>query len=301
MTSLKAISIGTFDAVHLGHQAIIAAAREAVGKQGTVAFHSFDPPPLSVIKPNLPFHRLTSIDNRISLLKSYGVDEVIVLAPSQSLLEMSPEAFVLDLVKQHQPDVIIEGENFRFGKDRSGTIKTLQSLGEEHRFKVISVAHVERSMKDHSVVQVSSSMVRSLLQLGRVEDAATLLGRPYLISGSVVQGDQRGRKIGFPTANMSGIQTMLPMDGVYAGNTTIEGENYPVALSIGTKPTFAEDLVSCEAHVIGFDGKVDHYEWELTVTITAWIRNQIKFATIEALIEAIHKDIERTLELESVV
>ena len=120
MSRLKAISIGTFDAIHVGHQAIIAAAREAVGPQGTVAFHSFDPPPLSVLKPALPFHRLTTIDNRVSLLGSYGVDEVNGRTPKKPLLEMSPESFVLDLVEKHQPDVIVEGENFRFGKDRAG-------------------------------------------------------------------------------------------------------------------------------------------------------------------------------------
>ncbi|MEE2819171.1 MAG: riboflavin biosynthesis protein RibF [Planctomycetota bacterium] len=301
MSTLKAISIGTFDAIHVGHQAIIAAARKAVGEQGIVALHSFDPPPISVLKPTLPFHRLTAIDNRVALLKTYGVDEVSVLAPRQNLLEMSPEAFVLDLVEKHQPDVIVEGENFRFGKDRSGTIETLESLGEMHGFKVISVAQVERSLNDQSVVQVSSSLVRWLLQHGRVEDVATLLGRSYVISGAVVKGDQRGRTIGFPTANMSDIQTMLPKDGVYAGETTIEGKSYPVALSVGTKPTFNDSSVSCEAHIIGFEGKIDHYEWKLTVTITAWIRNQVKFDTIKALIDAIQKDVERALEIESVV
>ena len=301
MSSLKAISIGTFDAIHVGHQAIIAAAREAVGKQGVVAFHSFDPPPISVLKPSLPFHRLTAIDNRVALLNSYGVDEVNVLKPSQALLKMTPEAFVMGLVKQHQPDVIVEGENFRFGKGREGTIETLQTLGELHGFEVISVAQVERSMKDHSVVQVSSSNVRWLLQHGRVEDVSTLLGRPYVISGTVSKGDQRGRTIGFPTANMSSIQTMLPMDGVYAGKTRIEGQEYPVALSIGTKPTFENGLVSCEAHIIGFDGEIGHYEWDLTVTINAWIRNQVKFDTIETLVEAIGKDVERVLNIESVV
>ncbi len=301
MSRLKAISIGTFDAIHVGHQAIIAAAREAVGPQGTVAFHSFDPPPLSVLKPAIPFHRLTAIDNRISLLGSYGVDEVNVLTPTQLLLEMSPESFVLDLVEQHQPDVIVEGENFRFGQGRAGTIETLESLGELHGFKVIRVAQVERTLNDCSLVHVSSSTVRWLLSNGRVEDAATLLGRSYAISGTVVKGDQRGRTIGFPTANMSGIETMLPMDGVYAGETTIEGIRFPVALSIGTKPTFDCDSSSCEAHIIGFDGEVGHYDWELTVTITGWIRNQVKFDTIDLLTEAIHKDVERTLELESVL
>ena len=301
MSSLKAISIGTFDAIHVGHQAIISSARQAVGQQGIVAFHSFDPPPLSVLKPALPFHRLTAIDNRVALLNSYVVDEVKVLRPTHSLLELSPEAFVMDLVEKHQPDVIVEGENFRFGKGRSGTVKTFESLGEVHGFKVISVAQVERTMKDHSVVQVSSSLVRWLLQHGRVEDAATLLGRSYAVSGTVARGDQRGRTIGFPTANMSGIQTMLPMDGVYAGEATIEGTTYPVALSIGTKPTFEDGSASCEAHIVGFDGEIGHYGWELTVTITAWIRNQVNFDTIEALIEAIQKDVKRTLELESVV
>ena len=301
MSTLKAISIGTFDAIHVGHQAIIAAARKAVGERGIVAFHSFDPPPISVLKPALPFYRLTTIDNRVALLKTYGVDEVNVLAPTQTLLEMSPEAFVLDLVEKHQPDVIVEGENFRFGNGRFGTIETLESLGELHGFKVISVSQVERSLIDHSVVQVSSSLVRWLLQHGRVEDVATLLGRSYVISGTVVKGDQRGRTIGFPTANMSDIQTMLPKDGVYAGETTIEGKSYPVALSVGTKPTFDDNSVSCEAHIIGFEGEIGHYEWKLTVTITAWIRNQVKFDTIEALIDAIQKDVERALEIESVV
>ncbi len=301
MPTLKAISIGTFDAIHVGHQAIIAAARQAVGENGCVAFHSFDPPPITVLKPSHPFERLTSVEQRIALLKQYGVDEVNVLTPSKTLLEMSPESFVKEVVEQHSPDFIVEGANFMFGKGRSGTIETLATLGNQHGFEVISVEQVKRVLLDQSEIQVSSSIVRWLLSNGRVEDASSLLGRPFTLSGVVVQGDQRGRSIGFPTANISEIETMVPKNGVYAGETTINGKRFPVALNIGTSPTFDGISHRCEAHIIGFEGEIGHYGWELSVNITSWIRNELKFDSIDALTEAIQSDVRRAIEIESVV
>lgn len=292
-----AISIGNFDAVHQGHVALINEARQAVGSKGRVEMWSFDPSPASVLRKDVHIDRLTTFSQRRTLLLEAGADEVVRIEPTMELLNLPPEEYISKITTEVSPTYIVEGEGFRFGHHRAGTIETLRELGKEFNFELIEVTGVEVTLEDHSIVRASSSMVRWLLNRGRVQDVERMLGRQYEISGNVVQGDCRGREMGVPTANMGDVQTMLPKDGIYAGNATIDTVTYSSAISVGTKPTFGKNERMCEVHLIGFDGEIGKYDWPLTVTISHWIRDQIKFDSIEALTIAMERDIQTSITM----
>ena len=293
-----AISIGNFDAVHLGHIALVDTARQVVGCDGRVELWSFDPSPVSVLQPDHQLDRLTTFSDRSSLLLKAGADEVKQIVPTESLLSSSPKKYIAEIVERTPFDYIVEGEGFRFGKNRAGTCETLTELGEEYGFQTVIVDGVEVALKDHSIVKASSSMVRWLLHAGRVEDAAIMLGRNVTVRGIVSPGDRQGRALGYPTANVHHIETTLPRDGVYAGHVTIDSDQkYPAAISIGTKPTFGEHDGVCEVHIIGYDGAEGHYDWPLTVTISHWIRDQLRFDSKEELIHAIDQDVVHVTQL----
>lgn len=286
------ISIGNFDAVHIGHVALVQAARDAVGANGRVEIWSFDPPPAVVLKPDLHLDRITTFEQRKVLLIDAGADEVKKLEPTEELLSQSPEAFISSVIAETIPAFFVEGSEFRFGKNRTGSNDTLRALGQRFNFSCIELDGVDVTLGDDSTVRASSSMVRSLINAGRVEDAQVMLGRPVQVHGVVEKGDQRGQSMGIPTANLGYVETMLPNDGIYAGSTTIDGESYNAAISIGTKPTFGINDRVCEAHIIGFKGELNHYGWQLTVNITHRVRNQLRFDSQESLKEAMLQDIE---------
>ena len=293
----KVVSIGNFDAVHIGHSALVKKARELAGVNGTVEIFTFDPPPVSILRPDVQVGRLTSICSREALLLEAGADEVHVVEPTKELLAMEPENFLEELCSTYNPTIFLEGEGFLFGRDRKGTIETLRRKGEELGFTCEEFAGVEMTYSSGESIRVSSSKIRSLLENGSIEDATALLGRPFTVSGVVVEGDKRGRVLGFPTANLGSIETMLPANGIYAGSAVIEGDSYVCAISIGTKPTFGSHDCVCEVHVIGFDGEIGHYNWPLTVTISSWLREQTTFSTVEELTIAIKSDVEKAISL----
>lgn len=286
-----ALTIGNFDGVHLGHAALIAAARRCVGPSGRVVAMSFDPPPATVLSPTSPCTRLTTMDRRIELLKACGVDEVIVQRVDRDWLEQSPEAFVLNSVLPQRPDMLVEGADFRFGHRRAGDIEALVQFGQLHGFEIEIVPAVLGHLSNLESVPVRSSGIRWLLERGRVHDATRLLGRPWRMEGIVERGDQRGREIGCPTANLIPDGLLLPADGVYAGATEVDGQSFPVAVSIGEKPTFDGEGRVFEAHIIGWNGPLDHYGWPLAVDLHRWIRGQVKFDSVDQLCNQIAQDI----------
>jgi riboflavin kinase / FMN adenylyltransferase len=290
-TLRTAVTIGNFDAVHLGHVALVARAREAVGKNGIVEVWSFDPSPVTILNPTFYLERLTSFGLREKLLLGAGADKVRKIIPTQALLAQTPEEFITDVVNEVAPDYFVEGTQFVFGKGRAGTAETLRELGKELGFSLIELDGVEVTLADGEPIRASSSRVRSLLKEGRVEEANSMLGRDYEVSGVVSKGDQRGRTLGIPTANLSDVTAMLPKDGIYAGTTIVDGERYIVAISVGTKPTFGENARVLEAHIISYDGDLEHYNWPLTVTISHWIRDQKRFDSVAGLREQIEADI----------
>ena len=301
MTVPTAITIGNFDGVHIGHAALVARARHHAGATGRVLALAFDPHPLTRVAPAAAPARLTSFDHRTALLRELGADEVIRLQPSDEFLNTSPREFIERVVSTYRPNAIIEGADFHFGKGRAGNVETLRQLGPLLGFGVDVVNAVGVAISDHTIVRASSTMIRWLIAHGRVRDAANLLGRCYELHGSVERGDQRGRTIGFPTANLhqTGDPTnalLLPADGVYACVARLpHGERLPAAVNIGSRPTFQGVDRRVEAHVIdprtGSPASgLAEYGWPLALEFVAFVRDQVRFPGIEALRQQLERD-----------
>lgn len=297
MSEPVAITIGNFDGVHLGHRRLVSEARAAAGTNGRVVVMSFDPHPASILRPAALPARLTSFEQRVDLLLAEGADEVIAIVPTPEFLAQEPEAFIATIVAEHRPRHIVEGPDFRFGRGRAGSVEMLRELEERHGFTTRVIDPVSVPLDNCQLVIASSSMIRRLVGLGRMGDAAAILGRPYELAGTVERGDQRGRTIGTPTANIDTGEYQLPADGVYAGRARRgDGDDrwYPAAVSVGTKPTFGRNPRSCEAHLIGYTGPLDDYGWAIRLEISDWLRDQIRYDDIDLLVDQIRRDIEQT-------
>jgi riboflavin kinase/FMN adenylyltransferase len=299
------VTIGNFDGVHLGHRQILntcdalrgrtliggrAAQGTAAAGTGQVAVVTFEPHPLTVLRPELAPPRLTSPEVKRRLLADLGVDCCVVLPPTPDVLGLSAEAFWALLRDDARIGHLVEGEAFTFGKGRGGTMARLREWSIGTGVGVHVVPPVTRPLLDLKVVPVSSSLVRFLVAAGRVREAAICLGRPYALEGPVVQGYQRGRTIGVPTANLDCGDQLVPADGVYAARCAVGGTTYPVALSVGTMPTFGENRRQVEAFLLGFSG--DLYGQVLRVEVLDWVREQWKLPGIDALQRQIAKDVD---------
>lgn len=293
------ISIGNFDGVHLGHRALVEAARDAVGPDGRVLILSFDPHPASILRPEAVPARLGTFEQRSARLREAGADVVERLDPAGGVLGRTAEAFVDAIVERHAPSCWVEGPDFRFGRGRAGDVETLRAMGDRAGFEVRVVDPVVAPLTSHQLVPVRSTMIRALLTQGRTGDAAALLGRPYDLIARVVSGDRRGRTIGVPTANLDAGDRLVPADGVYAGLATDpEGGEHPAAINVGTNPTFEGKRVRrCEVHLVGWDGPVDVYEWTIRVRFVRWLRGPVRFRGPDALVSQIGRDIDRVRSL----
>jgi riboflavin kinase / FMN adenylyltransferase len=310
------LTIGNFDGVHRGHQAILAAARrraEAAGTQ-TVAM-TFDPHPATILTPDRIPPTLTPLEEKLSLLERAGADVAVVVESRPEFFSTSADGFIRDIiVGRFHPVAVVEGPTFGFGHRRQGTVDTLRAAGPAHRFEVEIVEPVRVALGGHPDTVISSSLVRHLLQSGTVDGAGLCLGRPYALLGSVEHGAGRGRSLGFPTANLAVGSQLIPAEGVYAGcafirnvqaATTPQGyklvmveqplQPIPAAISIGRKPTFDEQDLAVEAYLLDYAG--DLYGHELRLEFLAWIRPQEKFASPELLAEAMERDAARTREV----
>ncbi len=325
MPEPRAITIGAFDGVHLGHAALLAAARSAAGPRGRVVAITFEPHPLRVLAPARAPARLSSVDQRRRWLTEAGADDVVVLEPTRDLLSQSPQAFLERLAAEHRPDFIVEGSDFRFGRDRAGSVETLRSLGGALRFRAIVPADVHSALTNGTTVRVTSSIIRWLIGHGRVRDAARLLGRPYELVGTVVRGEGRGAsELGTATANLDHGDHLLPADGIYSGTAVLsDGTSFPAAISVGTKPTFGAHPRVCEAHLLRYHGKHGQdghgtrsegsararthfarqdasqsdknrsYGWTMGLQFGDWLRDQVAFSSADLLIEQIRRDVRR--------
>lgn len=280
------ITVGNFDGVHRGHQRMLAHLREIADELSAPAVVvTFDPHPLSVLRPDDPLPRLTSIERRTALLREYGADEVVVLPVSTRLLEMSADAFFDDvIVRQLSAVGVVEGPNFHFGRDRSGDVSYLAELcaRQQLTFRVIEPVQDAGRL-------ISSSRIRVLLGEGRLQDAVAMTGHPHRISGTVSAGAGRGGGIGFPTANLNDIPTMLPTNGVYAGCAVLHGTRYVAAVSIGPNPTFSDHRLKVECHLDGFEG--DLYGQPLDIDLLSEIRPLCTFDSVEDLTRQITADV----------
>jgi riboflavin kinase/FMN adenylyltransferase len=292
MRGSTALLIGNFDGLHLGHRELVRTARGQVGPDGRVLALVFEPHPAQVLRPESVPPRLTTADGRRSLLVQAGVDEVIEMAPTPERLGQSPEEFIAWLVDEFSPSFVVEGSDFRFGRNREGTIDRLHELGRASGFDVVVVDPVTVDVPGTGAVEVHSGRIREQLLSGRVHDAAVLLGRPWSLHGTVVQGDQRGRDLDMPTANLDHGVVMLPRDGIYAGMATLpDGGTRMGAISVGVKPTFDEVPRVCEVHLLDHDGALDDYGWTLEIRFEHWLREQVAYDSVAALQEQLQQDL----------
>lgn len=299
-----AITIGNFDGVHVGHAALVRAARRLAGPTGRVLALAFHPHPISRLRPGQAPALLSTFEQREAWLREAGADAVEQLDPTPELLSLDPESFVRSKIDRYRlarnNSWFVEGTDFHFGKGRAGTIATLQSLGAALGFGVEVVPPVEAALSDHLIVRASSSLVRWLVSQGRVRDASIVLGRPYEIRGRVTRGDQRGRTIGFPTANIA-TGHLLPADGVYAGLATMsDGATLPAAVNVGTRPTFRGADRRLEAHLMLPGGgtwapPASHpdYDWPISLRFVSWIRDQVRFDSAARLTDQLARDCRR--------
>lgn len=282
------VTVGNFDGVHLGHQDVLREARERCGDLPLVAV-TFDPHPLAVLRPEAVPPALTTLERRVALLREHGADEVRVLAFDESMAGWSPEQFVDEVcLGQLRADAVVVGENFRFGHKNTGDVDLLDAIGDARGFEVIAVP-----LLGDAVGAFSSTRIRSLLEAGRVAEAAGILGRPHEVVGIVVEGDRRGRELGFPTANVPlDAAYATPVDGVYACWFVDGPVRYPAATSVGTNPTFKGGDRRVESFVIDHPrNDLDLYGHRVTVEFVEHLRPMVAFDSIEALVAQMHDDV----------
>jgi riboflavin kinase/FMN adenylyltransferase len=285
----SAVTIGTYDGVHLGHRAIISTLvsdAKARGLRSVVI--TFEPHPRIVLgKANgTPIFLLSTLDEKLRVLESLGVDCVIVIHFTKEFSETPAETFVEDvLVGKIGLAEIVIGYDHMFGKNRGGSFETLVRLAEKHHFTVRQIP--EQKVDEH---HLSSTAIRRFLESGEIENANKLLGAPYQLSAVVIEGDRRGRTIGFPTANLLPPPTkLIPKIGVYAVEVEVDEKRYRAMMNIGTRPTVqAKSALTLEVHLLDFNG--DLYGKELTVRFLARLRDEQKFSSLDALKAQLERD-----------
>jgi riboflavin kinase/FMN adenylyltransferase len=287
------LTIGNFDAVHLGHQRILATARALAGREGlAVVALTFEPLPEQVLAPGLPSQRLAPHEVRCRLLLRHGADYVLTLCADTGLLGLDPRRFVQELiVARLAPREVVEGHDFRFGRGRSGTICTLAELGREAGFEVHVVEPVCVEL-DGGRRRVSSTLIRQLVLRGQVAQAAQCLGRPFALYGRVIPGQGRGRVLEFPTVNIDPRGQISPPDGVYAGLARLGERQFRAAVSIGHKLTLGPTADRCvEAFLLDAGG--DFYDQALELSLLERLRDQHKFDGPDQLTQQIAADVEQ--------
>jgi riboflavin kinase / FMN adenylyltransferase len=291
------VTIGNFDGVHLGHQHVVRRAVEVAGEVGVddVVAVTFDPHPIAVLRPEHAPPTLTTIDERLALLEDAGVDDVLVVPFSREIAGWTPEEFIDRIVvgALHAKAVVV-GANFRFGNRAAGDCATLREAGATRDFVVEGIT------LDGGPQVWSSTYVRNCLAAGDVAGAAEALGRPFSVQGTVVKGDERGRELGFPTANVptDGVGA-APADGVYAGwlKRLDTGEELPAAISVGTNPTFdGERERRVESYVLDRTD-LELYGVEVEVTFVERLRGMVRFEGVDKLVETMHDDVRRAREI----
>ncbi len=284
------LTLGNFDGVHLGHQAIfrqvVARAREIGGT--SIAF-TFEPHPLKVIAPERSPRLLNTFHGKMKLLAASGIDVVICANFTRAFADQNPDDFAREVL--HEKIGVREvyvGYDYAFGRGREGSIESLKRMGRTYGFEV----GVVEAIRVNGVV-VSSSVIRDLVASGTVKDAAELLGRYYTIEGEVVHGAQRGQKLGFPTANLNTANELVPGYGVYAVLATVAGRVFKGVASIGVRPTFDAGPASVEVYLFDFQG--DLYGKQMEVSFVKYLRGEEKFSDTEALVRQIRKDVQESL------
>jgi riboflavin kinase/FMN adenylyltransferase len=281
-----ALAVGNFDGVHLGHarvlERLVANARR-VG--GAAVVFTFDPHPVQVLRPQLAPPPLTQTDRKAQLLAPWGVDAVIAYPTDAAFLMQTARQFFDQIVRARlEARALVEGAGFLFGRGRQGNIQLLRRFCAE--------TAVELEVVEPVVVEgqpVSSSRIRALLAQGDVDLARRMLTEPYRVRGTVVHGAGRGASLGFPTANLTGVETLVPAEGIYAGRAAADGAIWPAAISVGPNPTFGEGGLKIEAHLIDYRGAL--YGRPLEVEFLSRLRGVEKFPSVDQLIAQMQRDV----------
>lgn len=287
-------TIGNFDGVHLGHQALfretVKRAREAYGQSIAITFH---PHPLQVLRPENPIKLICSFEQKVKLIEAAGLDYLLVLDFTLELASLEAEEFVEDvLVKGLGVKELIVGYDYRFGRKRRGDTELLKILGKRFGFEVVVIPP-----QKVNGLTVSSSLVRELVSEGDVATVAKLLGRPYQICGQVVPGHGRGRKLlGFPTANLKlSTEKLTPKTGVYAVEVLLDGQKLLGVMNLGFNPTFGDGFLSAEVHIFNFQDEL-YGRW-ICINLIERLRDEMKFASPEDLAAQITKDCQKAREI----
>jgi len=292
-TQSHVVVIGVFDGVHKGHQELLNRAKAIADGREIIAL-TFDPHPTTVFAPDRAPSMLTTLSDRVELLKIHGADQVAVMKFNEKFAAMSPEDFVKGvLVDQLHASTVIVGENFTYGHKAAGNVDSLIASAQTHHFAV----DVQELNSDNGEV-ISSSRIRTLVHEGNVEDARLLLGRPHRLDGVVVHGEKRGREIGYPTANLGNIDGQtIPADGVYAGWLTVGINFWPAAISIGTNPTFeGERGRQVEAYALDQEG-LELYDKNASIEFGWRLRPTLKFDGLEPLLAQMKIDCDQARKL----
>lgn len=288
----KVVAIGIFDGVHLGHQQIISSARD----HGDVTMITFDPHPVSVVAPERTPTQITSLKDRVTLLKSAGATSVEVINFTKEFSQLSADQFIEDvLIGRFAAEHVVIGQNFNFGYKAQGTPKYLAQVGPKYGFKVSIV-----KLAEDRGSAISSTRIRSLIIDGQIERANELLTRNYYLTGPVVHGEKRGREIGYPTANIE-LEKLatVPADGVYAGWLTVENQRWPAAISIGTNPTFA-GVRGRQVEAYAIDQiDLDLYDKLAKAEFGFRLRDTLKFDGLAPLLEQMKIDCDQARKLTS--
>lgn len=296
------VTIGAYDGVHMGHQAVIAQVRRQAAAGGhESAVVTFDRHPASVVRPESAPRLLTDLDQKLELLASTGIDRCLVITFDEARSKEPAEDFVSGVLADCLGAVrVIVGEDFHFGHQRRGNVDLLRSMGSERGFTVEGLALVDATGSPAVAGErASSTAIRHALVAGDLDRARIMLGRPYEVRGVVAHGDARGRDLGFPTANVSVPgDILLPADGIYAGwYERPDGSLHPTAISLGRRPTFYVEAHASllEAHLLDFAG--DLYDEPARVRFVERLRGEVQFGSVEALVDQIQLDCEQAREI----
>ncbi len=282
-----AVTIGKFDGVHRGHQHLVRRLLEEARKRDLASVVvTMHPHPATVLRPGTPISYLCSLEERVELLQGLGVDQVAVLSFTSELAQLSYREFVTLIIDQLDMRLLLAGSDLALGRNREGDVEAIRPLALEKGFELTLV---ELLSEDDE--KVGSGAVREALAAGEMETVTRLLGRPFALHGPVVRGAERGRTIGFPTANIAiGADLALPSFGVYVTRAYLGESRYDSITNIGKRPTFDEDRPTIETHILDFDA--DCYEQQLRIELLTRVRDEMRFDGVEALKAQIGRDVQ---------
>jgi len=289
------LAIGVFDGVHRGHQAVISTSAEhARQANGTPVVVTFDPHPMKVLRPEKAPHLLTATQHKIKLIRTLGVQHLLVIEFDKAFAATAPEDFVQQLVTHSKPlREICVGHEWSFGKGRRGNLALLGELGTQFDFEVVGIPAVTLGNGE----PVSSTAIRHAIEAGDLAKAAEMLGRDYTILGTVVRGENLGKKIGFPTANLSAHSEQFPPNGVYFAQATLNGTIYPGVVNLGYRPTVSSDKAERVLEIYLLDFDQDIYGKDVEVRFVQYLRPERKFENLDALVRQIELDVQQARKL----